>query len=369
MSTPVTTLDAILYPPIEPFETGQLKVSDLHTLNYEVSGNKDGKPVVFLHGGPGGGVSEKDRRYFDPKVYKIVLFDQRGAGKSTPSASIEENTTWDLVADIEKLREHLKIDKWVVFGGSWSHPDRVKALILRGIFTLRRSELDFFYQNGASHIFPEHWDDYLAPIPESERDDMMKAYYNRLTSENDEIRTTAAKAWSTWEMATSKLRVDAADIARAANDDWALYASPLPSRSVVHRRLYHSAFARIEAHYFINAGFMREGQLLERQSIDKMYVPHYIVPKMGILIFLQAAISQQLSYKASVYIPQVRRLLTLPSPDTGRYDVVCPARTAYDLKKAFPELELTMVPDAGHSARELPTCKLLVEAADKFRDL
>ncbi|KAG8891385.1 hypothetical protein FRB99_003634 [Tulasnella sp. 403] len=343
MSTPVTTLDAILYPPIEPFETGQLKVSDLHTLNYEVSGNKDGKPVVFLHGGPGGGVSEKDRRYFDPKVYKIVLFDQRGAGKSTPSASIEENTTWDLVADIEKLREHLKIDKWVVFGGSWgstlslayaqTHPDRVKALILRGIFTLRRSELDFFYQNGASHIFPEHWDDYLAPIPESERDDMMKAYYNRLTSENDEIRTTAAKAWSTWEMATSKLRVDAADIARAANDDWAL------------------AFARIEAHYFINAGFMREGQLLEKQSIDKIRnIPTVVV-------------------QGKQLYPSNAKGANLPSPDTGRYDVVCPARTAYDLKKAFPELELTMVPDAGHSARELPTCKLLVEAADKFRDL
>jgi len=312
------------YPPIEPYETGELKVSDLHTLYYELSGNKDGKPLVFLHGGPGGGVGPKDRQFFDPQAYKIVLFDQRGAGKSTPSASIEENTTWDLVSDIEKLREKLGIDKWVVFGGSWgstlslayaqTHPERVKALILRGIFTLRKSELDFFYQNGSSHIFPDAWDDYLKPIPEDERGDMMKAYHKRLTSSDDQIRTEAAKAWSTWEMATSRLFVSKDDIARAANDDWAL------------------AFARIEAHYFVNEGWMRDGQLLEKQSIDKIRnIPTVIIQ--------------------------------------GRYDVVCPARTAHDLKKVFPEAELTIVPDAGHSAREVGTSRLLTEAADKFRDL
>lgn len=301
-----------------------LKVSNLHTLYWEVSGKKDGNPVVFLHGGPGGGTGEKDRQYFDPEAYKIVLFDQRGAGKSTPSASLEENTTWDLVSDIEKLREHLKIDKWVVFGGSWgstlslayaqTHPERVKALILRGIFTLRKSELKFFYQEGTSHIFPDAWDEYLAPIPEEERDDMMAAYHKRLTSEDDQIRTEAAKAWSKWEMATSKLRVDPNDIARAAQDDWAL------------------AFARIESHYFVNEGFMREGQLLEKQAVDKIrHIPTVIVQ--------------------------------------GRYDVVCPARSAYDLKKVFPEAELTIVPDAGHSAREIPTSKLLTEAADRFRNL
>ncbi|KAG8958415.1 hypothetical protein FRC03_009167 [Tulasnella sp. 419] len=312
------------YSPIEPYETGKLKVSDIHTLYYEVSGNKDGNPVVFLHGGPGGGVSGKDRLYFDPKAYKIVLFDQRGAGKSTPSACLEENTTWDLVADIERLREHLGVDKWVVFGGSWgstlslayaqTHPERVKALILRGIFTLRKSELEFFYQNGASHIFPESWDDYLAPIPEDERHDLMTAYHKRLTSDDEAVRLEAAKAWSTWEMSTCMLRVDQEAVARAAQDTWAI------------------AFARIESHYFVNGGFMRDGQLLEKQSIDKIrHIPTVVVQ--------------------------------------GRYDVVCPARSAYDLKKAFPESELIIVPDAGHSAREVPTGKLLTEAADKFKNL
>ncbi|KIO17932.1 hypothetical protein M407DRAFT_246609, partial [Tulasnella calospora MUT 4182] len=240
------------------------------------------------------------------------------------SASLEENTTWDLVSDIEKLREHLKIDKWVVFGGSWgstlslayaqTHPERVKALILRGIFTLRKSELKFFYQDGTSHIFPDAWDEYLAPIPLEEQGDLMTAYHKRLTSEDEQIRTEAAKAWSKWEMATSKLQVDPNDIARAAQDDWAL------------------AFARIESHYFVNGGFMREGQLLEKQGIDRIrHIPTVIIQ--------------------------------------GRYDVVCPARSAYDLKKVFPEAELTIVPDAGHSAREIPTNKLLTEAADGFRDL
>ncbi|KIO34264.1 hypothetical protein M407DRAFT_64357 [Tulasnella calospora MUT 4182] len=304
------------YPAIQPYETGMLKVSDLHTLYWEVSGKEDGKPVVFLHGGPGGGTGEKDRQYFDPKAYKIVLFDQRGAGKSTPSASLEENTTRDLVSDIEKLREHLKIDKWVVFGGSWgsalslayaqTYPERVKALILRGIFTLRKSELKFLTQDGTSHIFPEAWDEYLKQIPEEDHGDLMAAYHKRLTSKDNQIRTETAKAWSKWVMATSKIRVDSKDIARAAQDDWAL------------------ALARISFHYFVNGGFMREGQLLEKQRIDTIrHIPTVIIQ--------------------------------------GRYDVVCPARSAYDFKKVFPEAELTIVPDAGHSPWEIPTSKLLTE--------
>lgn len=312
------------YPPIEPYQTGTLKVSDLHSLYYELSGNEQGTPVVFLHGGPGGGTDAKDRTFFNPKKYKIILFDQRGAGKSTPSACLEENTTWDLVKDIEKIRELLKIEKWHVFGGSWgstlslayaqTHPDRVKSLVLRGIFTLRKSELKFFYQNGTSHLFPDAWEEYIAPIPETERNDMILAYHAQLNSVDDQTRITAAKAWAKWEMVTSKLFVDPAHVAEADKDDFA------------------NAFARIENHYFINDGFMRDGQLLESQEIDKIrHIPCIVVQ--------------------------------------GRYDVVCPAVTAYDLKKVWPEITLHIVPDAGHSAREPGTSKLLVEATDKFADL
>ncbi|KII85021.1 hypothetical protein PLICRDRAFT_45127 [Plicaturopsis crispa FD-325 SS-3] len=313
-----------MYPPITPYETGALKVSDLHTLYYEISGNQNGTPVVFLHGGPGGGTDEKDRTFFNPTKYKIILFDQRGSGKSTPTASLEENTTWDLVKDIEKLREHLNIEKWHVFGGSWgstlsliyaqSHPDRVKSLVLRGIFTLRKSELNFFYQNGASHLFPEAWEEYIAPIPEAERHDMVLAYHAQLNSVDDATRAKAAKAWTKWEMVTSKLFVDPEHVAEAEKDDFA------------------NAFARIENHYFINDGFMRDGQILEKQEIDKIrHIPAVIVQ--------------------------------------GRYDVICPATTAYALKKAWPEIEFNIVPDAGHSSREPGTSKLLVAATDKFADL
>ncbi|TDL19906.1 proline iminopeptidase [Rickenella mellea] len=313
-----------MYPPIEPYDSGTLKVSDIHTLYYELSGKKDGNPVVFLHGGPGGGVHEKDRQFFNPEKYNIILFDQRGSGKSTPTASLEDNTTWDLVKDIEKLREHLKIDKWNVFGGSWgstlslayaqSHPDRVKSLVLRGIFTLRKTELDFFYQNGASHLFPEAWEEYIAPIPEPERRDIVLAYHAQLNSVDEQTRLTAAKAWTKWEMATSKLYMDPEHIAEAENDH------------------FSNAFARIENHYFVNSGFMRDGQLLEKQEIDKIrHIPTIVVQ--------------------------------------GRYDVICPATTAYDLKKVWPEIELHIIPDAGHSSREPGTSKKLVEATDKFADL
>ncbi|KAK7033185.1 Alpha/Beta hydrolase protein, partial [Favolaschia claudopus] len=253
-----------MYPDIAtPNSSGTLKVSDIHTLYYEICGTDEGVPVVFLHGGPGGGFDPKDRSFFNPTKYKIVLFDQRGSGKSTPTASLEENTTWDLVKDIEKLRQHLGIEKWHVFGGSWgstlslayaqSHPDRVTSLVIRGIFTLRKSELNFFYQNGASHLFPEAWDEYIAQIPEPERHDMVLAYHAQLNSIDDETRITAAKAWSKWEMTTSRLFVDPAYVARATEDKFA------------------NAFARIENHYFVNSGFMRDGQLLESQEIDKMF--------------------------------------------------------------------------------------------------
>ncbi|TFY77715.1 hypothetical protein EWM64_g6295 [Hericium alpestre] len=288
------------------YEVGKLKVSDIHTIHYELSGNKDGAPVIFVHGGPGGGCDPKDRWFFNPEKYKVIFLDQRGAGESTPTASLEENTTWDLVKDMERLREHLKIEKWHVFGGSWgstlalayaqSHPDRVKTLVLRGVFTLRKR------------------DEFVAPIPEAERGDIMLAYHAQLNSVDDETRIRAAKAWSKWEMATSKLYVDPAHIAEAENDKWA------------------NAFARIENHYFVNDGFMRDGQLLEKQEIDKIrHIPTIVVQ--------------------------------------GRYDVVCPATTAWALKKVWPEITLHIVPDAGHSSREPGTEKLLVEATDKFADL
>ncbi|KAJ2924301.1 hypothetical protein H1R20_g12789, partial [Candolleomyces eurysporus] len=255
----------------------------------------------YVLGGPGGGTDPQDRSFFNPDKYKIILFDQRGSGKSTPSASLEDNTTWDLVKDIEVLREKLGVEKWHVFGGSWGS-------------TLSLAELAFFYQDGASHLFPEAWEEYVAPIPEEERHDMILAYHAQLNSVDEETRIRAAKAWSKWEMATSRLYVDPAYITRAADDDFA------------------NAFARIENHYFINSGFMKDGQLLEKQSIDKIrHIPTVVVQ--------------------------------------GRYDVVCPATTAHALKKAFPELTLHIVPDAGHSAREPGTSKLLVEATDKFADL
>ncbi|KAH7911526.1 Alpha/Beta hydrolase protein [Hygrophoropsis aurantiaca] len=332
-----------MYPAIEPYEVGRLEVTKVHSLYYEVSGNKDGSPVVFLHGGPGGGVDAKDRGFFNPKKYKIVLFDQRGAGKSTPSACLEENTTWDLVRDIETLRNKLGIEKWHVFGGSWgstlaltyaqTHPGRVKSLVLRGIFTLRKSELRFFYQDGASHLFPEAWEEYIAPIPEEERHDMMQAYHSRLNSSDDKTRIIAAKAWSKWEMSTSRLRVSPEAVAEADKDDYAKSASScLLAGAYTKLAPSFSAFARIENHYFVNEGFMRDGQLLEKQEIDKIRdIPTIVVQ--------------------------------------GRYDVVCPATTAYALKKVWPKITLHIVPDAGHSSREPGIEKLLVEAADEMAKL
>ena len=311
-----------LYSEIEPFDSGFLKVSPLHTLYYEQSGNPRGKPVVFLHGGPGGGTNGKVRRFFDPARYRIVLFDQRGCGKSTPHAELVDNTTWDLVADIERLRQHLGINRWQVFGGSWgstlalayaqTHPDKVTELVLRGIFLLRRSELEWFYQQGCNALYPDAWEAYLAAIPEVEHGDLISAYHRRLTSDDAATRLAAARAWSVWEGATSFLWQDSSHIASSAADEFAL------------------AFARIECHYFVNGGFLdHDDQLL--RNVDRIrHIPAVIVQ--------------------------------------GRYDVVCPLRSAWDLHRAWPQAELQIVQDAGHSALEPGILHALVEATDRFAD-
>ncbi|KAJ3328537.1 hypothetical protein HDU76_009778 [Blyttiomyces sp. JEL0837] len=312
-----------LYPSSEAFNSGFLSVSSIHTIAYSQYGNPKGNAVIYVHGGPGGGTSPDDSRYFDPTTYRIVLFDQRGAGKSTPPAELRENDTWSLVSDMERIREHLGIDKWVVFGGSWGstlalayaikHADRVKALIVRGIFTLRKSEIKWFYQEGASHIFPDAWEPYVNAIPVDERDDFITAYYKRLTSEDPAVRRAAAGAWSTWEMATSKLYTDPELIKKAENDTWA------------------DQFARIECHYFINKGFFETDEWI-LENVDKIrHIPAVIVQ--------------------------------------GRYDVVCPVYTAWALHKRWPESELHIITDAGHSAKEKGTTQKLVEAAEKFKNL
>ena len=309
-----------LYPEIDTFDQGMLKVSDLHTLYYEQSGNPDGKPVVFLHGGPGGGTSPKCRQFFDPAVYRIVLFDQRGCGKSTPHAELTDNTTWHLVADIERLREHLGIDTWQVFGGSWgstlalayaeAHPERVSELVLRGIFMLRRLELEWFYQKGCDMLYPDAWETYLAAIPEGERGDLMSAYYRRLTSEDEATRLAAAKAWSVWEAGGSFLEPNQDYIDTAGDDTFA------------------SAFARIECHYFVHGGFFEHDDQLLRDATRLKSIPGVIVQ--------------------------------------GRYDVVCPLRSAWDLHRAWPEAELHIVQDAGHSAFEAGITHELIKATDRF---
>ena len=309
-----------LYPPVEAYTTGRLRVSELHELYFEESGNPAGKPVVFLHGGPGGGSDPKQRRFFNPEKYRIVNFDQRGCGKSTPYASLEANTTWDLVADIEKLRERLAIEKWQVFGGSWgstlalayaeSYPERVTELVLRGIFLLRKQEIDWFYQRGASAIYPDVWEAYREHIPEAERGDMLAAYYKRLTSEDPGVRLAAAKRWSGWEGATSKLIPDAAFAGHYEEDEFAL------------------AFARIEAHYFVNKGFFETDDQLLRHAGRIRHIPGVIVQ--------------------------------------GRYDVVCPMESAWALHRAWPEAELVVTADSGHSAFDAPNCRALVAATDRF---
>lgn len=310
------------YPEIEPYNKGFLKVSEIHNLYFEECGNPQGKPVVFLHGGPGGGVAPDHRRFFDPKVYRIVLFDQRGSGQSTPCAELRENTTWDLINDTEKIRTHLNIDKWVVFGGSWgstlalayaiTHPEKVKALVLRGIFLCRPSEIKWFYQEGASHIFPDVWDEYLKPIPANERHDMVSAYYKRLTHADSNVRLEAAKAWSKWEAATSRLFVDKAAIDEFDDPEFAL------------------SFARIECHYFTNNAFFETNNWLLENVGKIRHIPGFIVQ--------------------------------------GRYDVVCPATSSWELHKAWPEAKYTLIADAGHAAAEPGTRSALIEATDACKN-
>ncbi|AFZ59107.1 prolyl aminopeptidase [Anabaena cylindrica FACHB-243] len=312
-----------LYPLIQPYREGNLQVSDLHTIHFEESGNCQGQPIVLLHGGPGGGCPSFYRQYFHPEKWRLVMFDQRGCGQSRPHAELRENTTWDLVNDIEKLREYLGIEKWVVFGGSWgstlslaysqTHPSRCKGLILRGIFMLRPKELHWFYQEGASYIFPDAWEEYLKPIPAAEQGDMITAYYQRLTSQDLQIQLEAARAWSIWEASTSKLLLDTSLIRQFGNDEFA------------------AAFARIECHYFMNGGFFEpDNQLL--LNIDCIrHIPGVIVQ--------------------------------------GRYDVVCPMISAWELHQAWPEAEFIVVPDAGHSMSEPGIRSALIEATDKFANL
>jgi proline iminopeptidase len=312
-----------LYPAIEPYETGMLKVSDLHTVYWEQSGTRDGSPVLFVHGGPGGGTEAAHRRFFDPASYRIILFDQRGCGKSKPHAELRENTTWDLVGDMERLRERLGISRWHVFGGSWgstlalayaiTHPDRVVSLLLRGIFLLRQQELSWFYQHGCSELFPEAFETFAALIPAEERSDLIGAYHKRLTSPDADTRTRAARAWSVWEASTSKLLPD---LRLKAHHDETGFAE---------------AFARIECHYFVNRGFFPSETFL----LDNVHK----------LKDIPAAIIQ------------------------GRYDVVCPVTTAYALHKAWPQAEFRVVADAGHSAFEPGIVRELVAATDRFRTL
>jgi proline iminopeptidase len=316
----MTTLRTF-YPPIEPFDSGFLKVSDLHTIYWERCGNPKGKPVVFLHGGPGGGINPTLRRFFDPARYHIILFDQRGCGKSTPFAELRDNTTWDLVADIERLRALLGIDTWMVFGGSWgstlalayaqTHPDRVTELVLRGIFLCRRSELLWFYQAGADQIFPDRFEPYRDLIPPAERHDMIAAYYKRLTSPDETTRLEAARRWTHWEMTTSELIVSKDKLEK---EEDARFALP---------------FARIECHYFTNRIFMDDGALLA--NIGKIrHIP-------GVIIH-------------------------------GRYDMVCPVANAWELHKAWPESELHIIPDAGHASYEPGILSALIDATDRFAE-
>mgnify|MGYP003571218552 FL=1 len=309
-----------LYPPIEPFDSGMLRVSDLHEIYYEVSGAPDGKPVVVCHGGPGGGSTPSMRRYFDPARYRIVLFDQRGCGKSKPHAELEDNNTWALVEDMETLRAHLGLERWQVFGGSWgstlalayaqTHPERVTELVLRGIFTLRREEIEWFYQEGASWIFPDAWAEYLAPIPETERGDMITAYYKRLTGDDKAEQLRAAKAWSVWEGGTVSLLPSEERMQTFSSDDFAL------------------AFARIECSYFHHGGFFdRDDQLFA--NIDRIRrIPAIIIQ--------------------------------------GRYDVVTPIKTAWELHQRWPEAEFKIILDAGHAASEPGIIDALVRATDNF---
>jgi proline iminopeptidase len=311
-----------LFPSIEPFTSQMVSVDNGHRLYLEQVGNSDGIPVLFLHGGPGAGCEPYHRRFFNPEHYHIVLFDQRGSGRSTPHASLEANTTWDLVEDIEKIRKQLNIDKWLLFGGSWgstlalayaqTHPQRVTGMILRGIFLCRDEEIEWFYQSGASRVFPDYWEEFIAPIPQLERDDLLHAYHCRLNGDNDIVRMTAAKAWSVWEGRTASLHPNPAVVGFFSSAHTAL------------------SLARIECHYFINHAFLYPNQLLGES--------HKLANIPGVIV-------------------------------QGRYDLICPMTSAWELHQAWPGSELNVVGDAGHSAAEPGIRSALIEATEKFLEL
>jgi proline iminopeptidase len=309
----------ILYPAIEPYETGMLDVGDGHRIYYERSGKPGGKPAVFLHGGPGGGCTSDHRRLFHPELYDVLLFDQRGCGRSTPHAEIAANTTWHLVADIERLRQMVNVDKWLVFGGSWgstlglayaeTHPERVSELVLRGVYTVSKAEIDWYYQFGVSEMFPDKWEQFQAPIPVAERADMVGAYRKRLTSSDPDIQIEAARAWSVWEGGTITLLPDPKLYATHSDDRFAL------------------AFARLENHYFVHGCWLDDGQLL-RDAGRLRGIPGVIVQ--------------------------------------GRYDMPCPARYAYALHKAWPEADFHLIEGAGHAYSEPGILDQLIRATDRF---
>jgi proline iminopeptidase len=308
-----------LYPEIEPFDSGMLDVGDGHTIYWERSGTRGAKPAVFLHGGPGGGFAPRHRRLFDPKLYDVLLFDQRGCGKSTPHAELEANTTWHLVADMERLREMAGFDKWLVFGGSWgstlalayaeTHPDRVSELVVRGIYMLTKAELHWYYQFGVSEMFPDKWERFVAPIPEDERGDMMAAYRRRLVGSDRKAQVEAARAWSLWEGETITLLPEPETSSKFGEDDFAI------------------AFARIENHFFVHDGWVEEGQLI--RDAHKLHgIPGVIVH--------------------------------------GRYDMPCPVRNAWALHKAWPQAEFHLIEGAGHAFSEPGILDQLMRATDKF---
>ncbi|MCV0379100.1 prolyl aminopeptidase [Nitratireductor sp.] len=308
-----------LYPEIEPFDSGMLDVGDGHTIYWERVGTRGAKPAVFLHGGPGGGCGPTHRRAFDPEQYDVMLFDQRGCGRSLPHAELEANTTWHLVSDIERLRAMMGVEKWQVFGGSWgstlalayaeTHPERVSELIVRGVYTLTRAELEWYYQFGVSQMFPEKWERFLAPIPQAERGDLMAAYRKRLVSEDRAVQLEAAKAWSLWEGETITLLPDPSLTEQHGDDDFAI------------------AFARIENHFFVHGGWFEEGQLLRDA--------HKLAGIPGVIVH-------------------------------GRYDMPCPAHYAWQLHKAWPDAEFHLIEGAGHAFSEPGILDRLIRATDQF---